>query len=186
MRIEINQIKTGLAIELNGAVYYVVDRQHVKPGKGGAFLRTKLKSIKEGTTIDRTFRPSDKVDIAYIEKKTIQYLYSSKDTYEFMDNQTYEQTTLHRDQLGEVVNYLKENLEVTAIIYKNNIIALEAPIFIDMKIISTEPGIKGDTSRSGTKPAKTESGMTILVPLFINENDTVRIDTRTKQYVSRA
>lgn len=186
MRVGINQIKKGLSIELDGEVYYVIEHAHVKPGKGGAFLRTKLKNIRLGTVVDRTFRPNDTVEVAYIEKKNIQYLYSSNDTYEFMDHDTYDQITLYRDQLGDVVNYLKENLEVTAFVYKNNIIALEPPIFIDMKIVSTEPGIRGDTSRAGTKPATTESGMTILVPLFINEGDVVRIDTRTKEYVSRA
>lgn len=186
MRVGINQIRKGLAIELDGDVYYVIEHAHIKPGKGGAFLRTKLKNIRLGTVTDKTFRPNDTVEVAYIEKKNIQYLYSSGDTYEFMDHDTYDQIRLHRDQLGEVVNYLKEGLGVTAIVHNNNIIALEPPIFIDMKIASAEPGIKGDTSRAGTKPAVTESGMNILVPLFINEGDMVRIDTRTKEYVSRA
>lgn len=186
MQVEINQIKTGLAIELNNELYYVVSREHFKPGKGGAIVRTKLKNIKLGTVIDKTFRSGEKLEVAYIEKKNIQYLYSAGDTYEFMDHETYDQISLHRDQLGEMVNYLKENLEVAAIVHDGRILTLEPPIFIDMKIVSTEPGIRGDTSRSGTKPAKTESGMTILVPLFINEGDVIRIDTRTKEYVGRA
>ncbi|MBU1852891.1 MAG: elongation factor P [Candidatus Omnitrophica bacterium] len=186
MQVGINQVKSGSTIEIDNTVYTIVDWKHVKPGKGGAFIRTKLKNIKLGTVIDRTFRPSEKVELAYIDKKTIQYLYSSKDMYEFMDHETYDQISLHRDELGGMVEYLKENLEVTAIIYKKQVLALEPPLFIDMKIVSTEPGIRGDTSRSGTKPARTETGMTVLVPLFVNEGDVIRIDTRTNEYVGRA
>lgn len=186
MQVEINQIKKGFAVELNGDVYYIVDHQHVKPGKGGAFVRTKLRNIKTGNVIDRTFRPNEKLEVAYIEKKNIQFLYSSHDTYEFMDHGTYDQVSMHRDQLGDVIKYLKENMEVTALVYKNRIIALEPPIFIDLKIVTTEPGIRGDTSRAGTKPATTETGITILVPLFISEGEVIRIDTRTGEYVSRA
>ncbi len=186
MKIAINQVKKGMGIEVDGEVYFVIDSEHVKPGKGGAFVRTKLKNIKLGTIVDRTFRPNDKLEIIYIEKKTIQYLYSSKDTYEFMDRDTYDQISLQRDQIGDMIPYLKEDLEVTALVYKNKIITLEPPIFIDMKIVSTEPGVRGDTSRAGTKPAKTETGIGIQVPLFVNEGDTVRIDTRTGGYVERA
>lgn len=186
MKVPITQTKNGTTIELNGEVYSVVNYEHVKPGKGGAFVRLKLKNIKLGTVINKTFRATEKVEIAYIEKKNLQYLYSSHDTYEFMDHDTYDQIALHKDQMGDVINYLKENMEVTAVVYKNTIIGLEPPIFIDMKIASTEPGIRGDTSRAGTKPAKTETGMTIAVPLFINKGDIVRIDTRTGQYVGRA
>jgi len=185
MKIGINQIKNGLTIELNGDLYGVSGFQHVKPGKGGAFVRTKLKNLRLGTMTDRTFRPNEKIEVAHIEKKNIQYLYASKDMYEFMDHDTYDQIGLHREQLGEIVNYLKENLEVTALVYKDKVIAIEPPIFIDMKITSTEPGIRGDTSKGGTKPAKTESGMSVSVPLFINEGDVVRIDTRSKKYVGR-
>ncbi|MFC1624282.1 elongation factor P [Candidatus Omnitrophota bacterium] len=186
MWVSINQTKKGSSVELDGEVYYVVEWDHVKPGKGGAFVRTKLKNVRLGTTIARTFRPTEKIELAYIEKKNLQYLYSSNDSCEFMDHDTYDQVSLQRGQLGEVLDCLKENLEVTALVCKNKIIALEPPVFIDMKITSTEPGIRGDTSRAGTKPAKTETGMTIDVPLFINEGDIVRIDTRTKEYVSRA
>ncbi|MBU4312060.1 MAG: elongation factor P [Candidatus Omnitrophica bacterium] len=186
MQISLNQIKNGLSIELNSEIYFVVDSKHVKPGKGGAFMRVKLRNIRLGTVVDKTFRPNEKFEVAYIEKKKIQFMYHSKDIYEFMDQETYEHVSLHKDQLGDVVNYLKENLEVAALTYKNKILSLEPPIFIDMGIVSTEPGIRGDTSRAGTKPAKTETGMTILVPLFVNEGDVIRVDTRTKEYVSRA
>ena len=186
MQIGINQIKNGLSIELGGEFYYVVSFEHTKPGKGNAFYRTKLKNIKLGTVIYRKFRTNEKLEVAYIEKKNIQFMYSSGDIHEFMDLETYEHITLHGDQLGEVANYLKENLEVTAIVYGNKVLTLEPPIFIDMKIVSTEPGIRGDTSRAGTKPAKTESGMIVQVPLFINEGEKVRIDTRIKAYVARA
>lgn len=186
MQMGVNQIKKGFAVELNGDVYYVIEYQHVKPGKGGAFVRTKLKNIRLGNVVDRTFRPDEKLEVAYVDKKNIQFLYSSHDMYEFMDHSTYDQIGIPREQLGNVINYLKENMEVTALVYKNKIMALEPPIFIDLKIVSTEPGIRGDTSRAGNKPAKTETGITIVVPLFINEGDIVRIDTRTGEYVSRA
>ena len=186
MQVDINQIGKGSTIEINKDVYSVINYQHVKPGKGGAFVRLKLKNLRLGTVIDKTSRAGEKVELAYVEKKNLQFLYSSKDTYEFMDHETYDQVTLHKEQLGEVSNCLKENIEVTAIVFKHNIITLEVPIFIDMKITSTEPGIRGNTSRSGTKPAVTETGMNITVPLFINEGDIVRIDTRTKAYSGRA
>ena len=185
MQAGINDIKTGLSIELEGAVYYVVGYENVKPGKGSAFVRTKLRNIKTGAILERTFR-NEKIETAEIDKRTFQYLYTAGDTYEFMDHDTYEQMSLHRDQVGEVVNYLKENLEATALIYKGRVLTLEPPIFIDLKIVSTEPGIRGDTSKSGNKPARTETGFVVSVPLFVSEGDTVRIDTRTKEYVGRA
>ena len=186
MQIGMNDIKNGITIELDGEVYSVVEFKHVKPGKGGAFMRTKLKNLKTGAIIDKTLRSNDKVEVAYIEKKNIQYLYSSKDSYEFMVHDTYDEISLYQEQLGEVINYLKENMEVAAIVYKNEIIGIETPTFVDLRIVSTEPGIRGDTSRAGTKPARTETGMTISVPLFINEDDVVRIDTRTGEYAGRA
>ncbi|MDP8230146.1 MAG: elongation factor P [Candidatus Gorgyraea atricola] len=186
MSISLNQIKNGLSIEMGGILYFIVDGKHVKPGKGGAFMRVKLKNIKTGAVIDRTFRPNEKFELAYIEKKNLQFLYQSKDIYEFMDHETYDQMSLHSDQLGDAVNYLKENLEVTALVHKGNVLSLELPTSIELKIVSTEPGIRGDTSRAGTKPAKTETGMTVLVPLFINEGETILVDTRTKKYLGRA
>lgn len=184
MQAGINDIKNGLTIELEGAVYYVASYENVKPGKGSAFVRTKLKNIKTGAVIERTFR-NEKIEIVDIDKRTFVYMYTSGDIYEFMDHDTYDQIALHRDQVGEVVNYLKENMEATALIYKGQVLTLEPPIFIDLKIVGTEPGIRGDTSRSGNKPAKTETGFIVSVPLFINEGDVVRIDTRTKGYVGR-
>ena len=184
MQAGINDIKNGLSIELEGEVYYVVSYENVKPGKGSAFVRTKLRNIKTGAVLERTFR-NEKIETADIDKKTLQFMYSSGDIYEFMDHDTYEHVSLHKDQLGEVVNYLKENLEVIALVYKDKIVALEPPMFMDLKIIETEPGIRGDTSKSGNKPAKTETGLIVSVPLFINEGDVVRIDTRTKGYTGR-
>ncbi len=186
MKIGMNQLKNGLGLEIDGRIYVIVDFAHVKPGKGGAFMRTKLKNLKTGALIEKTFRPSDKVELAYIEKKGLQFLYSSHDHYEFMDGETYDQISLDREQLGSLVNYLKENMEVTALTHNGNILTIEPPIFIDLKIASTEPGIRGDTSRAGTKPALTESGMTVLVPLFVNEGDIIRVDTRTNEYAGRA
>lgn len=186
MQVDINQIRKGHAVEMEGEAYYVVEREHFKPGKGGAFVRLKLKNIKLGTVVDRTVRSGEKIEVVHIEKKNIQYLYSSHDMYEFMDHETFDQISLHKDTLGGTINYLKENLEVTALVYNNKIIALEPPIFVEMKITSTEPGIRGDTSRAGNKPAVTETGMSIMVPLFINEGDIVRVDTRTEEYIGRA
>ncbi|MFC1509880.1 elongation factor P [Candidatus Omnitrophota bacterium] len=185
MYLEVGQIKKGFAVELNGNIYYVIERQHVKPGKGGAFIRTKLKNIKAGNVIDKTFRPNEKLEVVYIEKKNIQFLYSSGDMYEFMDHDTYDQISIHKEELGDIINYLKENMEVTALVHNHKIMALEPPIFIDLKIVSTEPGIRGDTSRAGNKPARTETGMSVLVPLFVSTGETIRIDTRTGKYVSR-
>ena len=184
MQAGINDIKNGLSIDLEGEVYYVVSYENVKPGKGSAFVRTKLRNIKTGAVLERTFR-NEKIETADIDKKTLQFMYSSGDIYEFMDHDTYEHVSLHKDQLGEVVSYLKENLEVIALVYKDKIVALEPPMFMDLKIIETEPGIRGDTSKSGNKPAKTETGLIVSVPLFINEGDVVRIDTRTKGYTGR-
>jgi elongation factor P len=184
MQVGINDIKNGLSITLDGEVYYVMSYENVKPGKGSAFVRTKLRNIKTGAILERTFR-NEKIETAEIDKKTLQYMYSSGDIYEFMDSETYDHIPLHRDQLGEVINYLKENIEVTALVYKNQVITLEPPIFIDLRIASTEPGIRGDTSKSGNKPAKTETGLIVSVPLFVNEGDVIRIDTRTKEYVGR-
>jgi elongation factor P len=186
MRVDINQIKKGHAVEIEGEVYYVSDREHCKPGKGGAFVRLRLQNVKLGTMLDRTVRSGDTMEMVYIEKKNIQYLYSSHDMYEFMDHETFDQISLNKEQLGDVIYCLKENLEVTALMYKGRVIALEPPIFIDMKIASTEPGIRGDTSRAGNKPAVTETGLSLTVPLFINEGDVVRVDTRTKEYMGRA
>ena len=184
MQAGINDIKNGLSIDLEGEVYYVVSYENVKPGKGSAFVRTKLRNIKTGAVLERTFR-NEKIETAEIDKKTLQFMYSSGDIYEFMDIDNYEHVTLHKDQLGEVGNYLKENLEATALVYKDKVITLEPPMFMDLKIIETEHGVRGDTSKSGNKPAKTETGLIVSVPLFINEGDVVRIDTRTKGYTGR-
>ncbi|MDP2911341.1 MAG: elongation factor P [Candidatus Omnitrophota bacterium] len=184
MQAGINDIKNGLSIEMEGEVYYVVSYENVKPGKGSAFVRTRMKNIKTGAVIERTFR-NEKIETADIDKKTLQFMYSSGDIYEFMDIDNYEHVALHKDQLGEVGSYLKENLEVTALVYKDKVITLEPPMFMDLKIIETEPGVRGDTSKSGNKPAKTETGLIVSVPLFINEGDVVRIDTRTKGYTGR-
>lgn len=185
MQIGINEIKNGLGIDLEGEPYYVVGYEHVKPGKGAAFARVKLKKLRGGAVIERTFKSNDKLEVAFIEKKNFQYIYSAGDIYQFMDHDTYDQTPLHKEQLGEVINYLKENLEVAALVYKNQVVTLEPPIFMELKITHTEPGIRGDTSKSGTKPATLETGMVISVPLFVNEGEVVRIDTRTKEYVGR-
>ncbi|MFH1478360.1 MAG: elongation factor P [Candidatus Omnitrophota bacterium] len=186
MQIGINQTKKGHSIILDGNLYFIIEKDHHKPGKGGAYVRVKLKNIKLGTVIDRTYRPDEKVELAYMEKKTLQYLYSNHDMYEFMDCSTYDQIALHKDQIKDAVNYLKENIEVIALTHENKVITVELPISIELKIVSTEPGVRGDTSKAGTKPAALETGLNILVPLFINEGDIVKIDTRTGEYIGRA
>jgi elongation factor P len=185
MVIGINEIKSGFSLEIDNSVYYVTNYEHVKPGKGSAFVRVKLKNIKTGSMLERTFKSVEKITLANIEKKDLIYMFVAGDVYEFMDNETYEQIPVHRDQLGEVLNYLKENLSVTALVHKGEIITLEPPIFVELKVSKTEPGIRGDTSRSGSKPAILETGMNLSVPLFINEGDTIKIDTRTKGYTGR-
>lgn len=185
MEIGINEIKNGFSLEIDNNVYYVTNYEHVKPGKGSAFVRVKMKNIRTGSMLERTFKSVEKITLANIEKKDLNFMFVSGDIYEFMDNETYEQIPLHKNQLGDVLNYLKENLSFTALVHKGQIIILEPPMFVELKVVKTEPGIRGDTSRSGSKPAVLETGMNLSVPLFINEGDIVKIDTRTQQYTGR-
>jgi elongation factor P len=177
--------RKGLKIELNGEPFNIVDFLHVKPGKGGAFVRTTLKSLITGNVIDRTFRSGEKVGKPNLEEKQMQYLYESEGEFHFMDNETYEQSFLTRDQLGDARNYLQENVTVGVLFYNGRPIGVEVPIFVELKVASTEPGIKGDTAAGATKPATLETGMTVQVPLFVNEGDALRIDTRTGKYIER-
>jgi len=181
-----NQFKPGLTIELDGEIYVIVEYQPVKPGKGGAFTRTKLRNLRTKKTLEKTFRVEERFQEAFIEEKKMQYLYSSADSYHFMDQDTFEQLTVEREILAGITDYLKENTDVTIILYKNEIIEVKLPIFIELKISHTEPGIKGDTARNSFKPATLETGATVQVPLFVNENDVIKIDTRTGSYVERA
>jgi elongation factor P len=178
--------RKGLKIELEGEPYIITDFLHVKPGKGGAFVRTKLKSLVTGNVIDRTFRSGEKVQTPSLEEKTMQYLYHEGDTYHFMDSDTYEQITLAGNLLGEDSNFLQENVEVKILFHNDQPIGVELPFFVELTIVQTEPGVKGDTASGGTKPATVETGAVIQVPLFLNEGDVIKVDTRTGAYIERA
>ncbi|MDK2855779.1 MAG: elongation factor [Bacillota bacterium] len=184
--ISTNDFRTGLTIELEGEVYSVVDFQHVKPGKGSAFVRSKLKNIRTGALIERTFRAGEKVETAHIDRRQMQYLYSAGSSYTFMDTENFEQLTLSEDQLGENLKFLKENMLITVLLHEGNILGIELPNFVDLKVVETTPGIRGDTVSGATKPAKLETGAVVQVPLFIEEGDVIRIDTRTGEYLTRA
>lgn len=181
-----SEIRKGLKIEIEGEVYVVVDFLHVKPGKGGAFVRTKLKSLSRGAVIDKTFRSGEKLGRPDLEEKKMQFLYSEDQHYCFMDTETYEQTLLTKEQLGESKTLLKENTVISVLFHDNNPITIELPTFVELVISETEPGEKGDTVSGGTKPATLETGAVIQVPLFLNRGDAVKVNTRTGEYVERA
>ena len=184
--ISTNQFKSGMAIMVDGEIFQIMEYQHVKPGKGGAFVRTKLKNLRTKRTLDKTFRPDEKFPEAFIEEKKIQYLYNSQDTYHFMDQETYEEVFFDKDKLGDITTLLKENMEVTAIYCKNELLEINLPMFIKLQVVETEPGFKGDTAKNSFKPAVLETGATIQVPLFVNKDDMIKIDTRNLSYVERA
>ena len=177
--------KKGLKIELEGVPYAIVDFQHVKPGKGGAFVRTKLKSLLTGRVLDQTFRSGEKVKRPDLVEREMQYLYREGDTFCMMDNETYEQIMLTEDQVGEARLFLTENLDVKILFFNQQPVAVELPLFVQLEVAQTEPGVKGDTAAGGTKPATLESGVTIQVPLFISEGERVKVDTRTGTYIER-
>ena len=178
-------VRNGTTFELDGSVYKVVEFQHVKPGKGAAFVRTKLKNVINGSVLEKTFNPSEKLQGAEIEKREMQYLYADGDLYYFMDNETYEQTPLNKSDLGDTLKYLKENMNVKMLSFKGNVFAVEPPIFVELEVKYTEPGFSGNTSTGATKPAELETGYSINVPLFVNTGDVIRIDTRTGEYMER-
>ncbi len=182
--ISTSDFKNGLSIIYNGQLYKILYFQHVKPGKGGAFVRTKLKDLNTGAIIDKTFRAGEKMEQALLESKKMQYLYKDE-YYNLMDNRTFEQIQLAGDIIGDIEDYLMENMELSVIFYKGKPISIELPIFIEAKVTRTEPGVKGDTVSSSFKPAEIETGAKIQVPLFINAGDIIRIDTRTGEYITR-
>ncbi|THF75919.1 elongation factor P [Cohnella fermenti] len=184
--ISVNDLKTGLTIEVDGDLCSVVDFQHVKPGKGAAFVRTKLKNLRNGNAIEKTFRAGENVVRAHVENRQVQYLYNSGSEYTFMDNETYDQFNLDKKQLEWEINFLLENMNVNIQSYQGEIIGINIPNSVDLKVVETEPGIKGNTATGATKNAKLETGLNVQVPLFINEGDVLTIDTREGKYVSRA
>ena len=171
---------------MDGNVVQVIEFQHVKPGKGAAFVRTKYKNIITGAVVERSFNPTDKYPTAYIERKDMQYLYSDGDLYYFMDMETYEQQPIDKSKLGPAFQFVKENMEVKVLSYKGNVFGVEPPNFVELEVTETDPGFKGDTATNATKPATLETGAEIKVPLFINQGDMIRIDTRTGEYMERA
>ena len=186
MALSINEIKSGVTILVEGQVYMVIDTEHVKPGKGAAFVRVKLRNLRNAGVQEKTFRGDEKIDEAYIEEKKLQYLYASGNMYHFMDQDNYEEIAISQDSIGDKKKYLKDNLDVVGYFYKDETLTVNLPNVIEFKIIHTEPGIKGDTAKSGTKPAEIDTGATVQVPLFINEGDKIKVDTRTDEYVERA
>ena len=177
--------RNGTTFEMEGNVFRVVEFQHVKPGKGSAFVRTKLKNVITGATLEKTFNPSDKYPAAEIDKKAMQYLYADGDLYYFMDNETYDQMPLNKDTLGDCLKYLKENMEVTILSYKGNVFAVEPPTFVELEVTYTEPGFAGNTTTTSGKPATLETGLELQVPMFVNIGDVLKIDTRTCEYMER-
>ena len=177
--------KNGLTVEIEGNIYQILDFQHVKPGKGAAFVRTKLKNIINGGVVEKTFRPTEKFETAHIDRKDMQYLYSDGDLYNFMDMETFDQLAVNADVVGDSLKFVKENDTVKVISHEGNVFAIEPPITVELRVTETEPGVKGDTATGATKPAIVETGAQIMVPLFVNQDDVLKIDTRTGKYLSR-
>ena len=178
-------LRNGTTFEMDGNVFKVVEFQHVKPGKGSAFVRTKLKNVITGAVIEKTFNPSEKYPGAEIEKRDMQYLYQDGDLYYFMDNNTYEQIPLNEEQIGDALKYMKENMDMKILSYKGKVFAVEPPMFVELEVTYTEPGFSGNTTTTSGKPAKLENGLEISVPLFVEIGDKIRIDTRTGEYMER-
>lgn len=181
-----SDFKTGLTIEFDGDIWQIMEFQHVKPGKGAAFVRSKLKNIRNGNIQERTFRTTEKFQKAHIETRKMQYLYNSGDEYTFMDNENYEQVVLSSKQIEEELNYLLENMVVNLIMYQGETLGVDLPNTVELKVTDTEPGIRGDTASGGSKPATLETGLVVQVPFFVNVGDKLVIDTRSGEYVSRA
>ncbi|MCI5918690.1 MAG: elongation factor P [Roseburia sp.] len=183
--ISAGDFRNGITIELEGNIYQIIEFQHVKPGKGAAFVRTKLKNIKSGGVVEKTFRPTEKCPQARIDRKDMQYLYADGDLYYFMDVETYDQIPLSKDDIGDALKFVKENEMCKICSHNGSVFAVEPPLFVELKIVDTEPGFKGDTATGATKPAVVETGATVYVPLFVEQDDVIKIDTRTGEYLSR-
>ena len=180
-----SEFRNGLVLNFDGVLYTIVEFQHVKPGKGVAFVRTRLKNVKTGRVIDRTFRSGDKVEDVRLERKTVQYLYKDEVAFVFMDSSTYDQIAASEEVVGEAAKYMKEGMNVEILFHGSDPIGVDPPIFVELQIMKTEPGVKGDTASGGSKPAILETGATIQVPLFIEEGEIVKVDTRSGSYIER-
>ena len=184
--ISAGDFRNGVTFDMDGNVYQIIEFQHVKPGKGAAFVRTKIKNVITGAVIDKTFNPSDKYETAFIERKDMQYLYQDGDLYYFMDNESYESVPINKDKLGSGFRFVKENMDVKVLSYKGVVFGVEPPSFVELEVTKTDPGFKGDTATNTTKPAVLETGAEVKVPLFIEQGEKIRIDTRTGEYIERA
>ncbi|WP_066637608.1 elongation factor P [Desulfolucanica intricata] len=184
--ISTNEFRTGLTIEIEGDVYQVVDFQHVKPGKGSAFVRSKLRNMRTGAVVDKTFNAGEKIPKARVERREVQFLYNDGESYNFMDMETYDQMAMTKKQLGDAIKYLKENMTISILMFQGRSIGVDLPNFVELEVVDTAPGIKGDTASGGSKPATLETGYVVQVPFFINVGDILQIDTRTGNYIKRA
>lgn len=184
--ISAGEFRNGVTFDMDGNVFQIVEFQHVKPGKGAAFVRTKIRNVITGSVVERTFNPSEKFPPAYVERRDMQYLYKDGDLYYFMDNETYENVPINEDKLGDNFKFVKENTDVKVLSYKGVVFGVEPPFFLELEVTKTDPGFKGDTATNATKPATLETGAEIRVPLFIDEGDKIRVDTRTGEYMERA
>lgn len=181
-----NDFRPGVTIEIDGDAYQVIEFQHVKPGKGAAFVRTKMKNIRTGSTVERTFDAGEKVPKAHLDRRNMQYLYNDGESHIFMDEENYEQIPISEEQLGDGLKFLIENMTVSVLFFKGSIMGIDLPPQVTLTVVETEPGIKGDTASGGTKPATLETGAIVKVPFFVNEGDKLRINTKTGEYIERA
>ena len=180
------EFRNGVTFDMDGNVYQIIEFQHVKPGKGAAFVRTKIKNVISGAVVEKTFNPTEKFPTAFVERKEMQYLYNDGELYYFMDQETYEQIPINAETLGDNFKFVKENMDVKILSYKGTVFGVEPPFFVELEVTQTDPGFKGDTATNASKPATLETGAEIRVPLFIDEGDIIRIDTRTGEYMERA
>jgi len=180
-----NDFKTGVSIEIDGDAYIVVEFQHVKPGKGAAFVRAKLRNLRTGAVVERTFNAGEKMPKAHLDRRNMQYLYHDGTYYVFMDNESYEQSLLTEEQMADSKNYLIENMNISVLFFKGDIIGVDLPAQVELEVIETEPGIKGDTASGGNKPATLQTGAVVRVPFFINVGDVIRVNTKTGEYIER-
>ena len=184
--ISASEFRNGVTVEVDNDIFVIIDFQHVKPGKGAAFVRTKLKNLISGGVVERTFRPNEKMPKAHIERKDMQYLYSDGELFHFMDNETFEQTAVDAKDVDDSLKFVKENEMVKILSHNGNVFGIEPPLFVELSITETEPGFKGDTAQGATKPAILETGATVNVPLFISAGEVIKVDTRTGEYLGRA
>lgn len=184
--ISAGDFRNGITLEIEGAVYQIIEFQHVKPGKGAAFVRTKIKNVITGAVTERTFRPTEKFPTARIDRVDMQYLYADGDMFNFMNTETYDQISLNKDLIGDSLKFVKENEMVKVVSWNGNVFSVEPPLFVELEITDTEPGFAGNTAQGASKPATVETGAQVSVPLFINQGDKIKIDTRTGEYLGRA